>query len=186
MPFGWALAPWWANKFNKPIRTWMNQAQVPHCWWIDDVLLLGESATQVEHRAIAVVKMLTSLGIHVNQGKSMQHAAQQFPYVGHQFNLQTNVVEPLPHKQTISHNLCKHQLKGWTFQPKNLAALAGNLADTAKPNMSLHGLPQQIMKAAAWGVLQNTKLGWNKARCWEHQHPNHSISKGYSKQHSKQ
>ena len=86
--------------------------------------------------------------------------------MGHQFSLQTNVVMPLPHKPSISHNLCKHQLKGWTFQPENLAALAGNLADTAKSNMSLHGLPQQIMKAAAWGVLHNTKLGWNKARCW--------------------
>ena len=105
MPFGWALAPWWANKFNKPIRTWMNQAQIPHCWWIDNVLILGEAATQVDHRAITVVNMLTSLGIQVNLAKSMQHAAQQFPYVGHQFNLQTNVVEPLPHKQTISHNL---------------------------------------------------------------------------------
>ena len=95
-----------------------------NCWWIDDVLILGESATQVEHRAIAVVNMLTSMGIQVNQAKSMQHAAQQFPYVGHHFNLEANVVEPLPHKQTISHNLCKHQLKGWTFQPKNFAALA--------------------------------------------------------------
>ena len=24
MPFGWALNPWWANKFTKPITAWMN------------------------------------------------------------------------------------------------------------------------------------------------------------------
>ena len=40
--------------------------------------------------------------------------------------------------------------------------------DANKSNVSLHGLPQQIMKWAAWGVNQNAKWypRWNKEKCW--------------------
>jgi hypothetical protein len=142
MPFGWALAPWWANKFSKPIKAWLNHQQWEHCWWIDDVLILGETKKQTEERATALVNKLTTLGITVNKEKSMQQAQQNFTYVGHAFNLQHSTVSPLQQKQHTSEAMCKHQMKGSNFQPKNLAALAGNLVDANKSNMRLHGLPQ--------------------------------------------
>jgi hypothetical protein len=168
MPFGWALAPWWANKFSKPIKAWLNHQQWEHCWWIDDVLILGETKKQTEERATALVNKLTTLGITVNKEKSMQQAQQNFTYVGHAFNLQHSTVSPLQQKQHTSEAMCKHQMKGSNFQPKNLAALAGNLVDANKSNMRLHGLPQQIMKWTSWGVNQNAKWysKWNKNKCW--------------------
>ena len=157
MPFGWALAPWWANKFSKPIRAWLNNQQWDHCWWINDVLILGETKKQAEFRATTLVNKLTSLGISVNMTKSMKEATQMFTYVGHEFDLQQDTVSPTHAKQIVTQSKCKQQLKGSRFQPKNLAALAGNLVDANKSNVSLHGLPQQIMKWAAWGVNQNAK-----------------------------
>ena len=62
MPFGWAMSPWWANKLSKPIRRWLNQRGWPHCWWVDDILLLGRSREEVESRAVALIDLLTQLG----------------------------------------------------------------------------------------------------------------------------
>ena len=168
MPFGWALAPWWANKFSKPIRAWLNNLQWEHCWWIDDVLILGNTKEQAEERATSLVKKLTELGITVNKAKSMKEATQQFTYVGHHFDLQKDIVSPTQEKQKITQQKCTHQIKGNNFQPRHLASLAGNLVDANKSNMTLHGLPQQIMKWAAWGVNQNAKWfsRWNKEQCW--------------------
>eukprot|EP00667_Euglena_gracilis_P015354 EG_transcript_15985 len=44
LPFGWALSPWWAQKLTKPIRAWLNEQQIPHCWYVDDILILGATA----------------------------------------------------------------------------------------------------------------------------------------------
>ena len=122
----------------------------------------------VPGRATTLVNKLTSLGISVNMTKSMKEATQKFTYVGHEFDLQQNTVSPTHAKQIVTQSKCKQQLKGSRFQPKNLAALAGNLVDANKSNVSLHGLPQQIMKWAAWGVNQNAKWRprWNKEKCW--------------------
>ena len=111
---------------------------------------------------------LTKLGITVNKSKSMQEATQHFTYVGHRFDLLKDTISPTQEKQQVTQDKCKHQIKGSKFQPKNLAALAGNLVDANKSNMNLHGLPQQIMKWAAWGVNQNAKWfqRWNKEKCW--------------------
>ena len=94
MPFGWALSPWWANKFTKPIKAWMNNLQWDWCWWVDDILLLAQSSQEVERRATMLIHKLTQLGIQVNAKKSMIEASQQVVFVGHQFNLHINCVSP--------------------------------------------------------------------------------------------
>ena len=64
--------------------------------------------------------------------------------------------------------MTKKQIKAQTFQPRHLVALAGNLLDAAKSNISVQGLPQQLMKAAAQGVQANYHLlgHWNTQKCW--------------------
>ena len=98
----------------------------------------------------------------------MHQAAQEFQYLGHQFNLANHTISPLPNKLQATQNMIKHQLKGRTFQPKNIAAVAGNLLDAAKSNSAIQGLPQQLMQQAALGVKANRwRLGfWHKQMCW--------------------
>ena len=71
-------------------------------WWIDDVLILGNTKEQAEERATSLVKNFTELGITVNKAKSMKEATQQFTYVGHHFNLQKDIVSPTQEKQKIT------------------------------------------------------------------------------------
>ena len=67
-------------------------------------------------------------------------------------DLRYNTVSSIPEKNQISINMVRKQVKGTTFQSRNMEALAGHLVDTAKANAELHGLPQQIMRLAMLGV----------------------------------
>ena len=168
MPFGWAMSPWWSNKLTKPIRSWLNNRQWAHSWYVDDILVLGKTQQETEQRAAALVQLLTDLGIRVNQAKSMSCAAQTFTYLGHSFHLADNLIKPLNSKLQGTVQMIRHQLKGTRFQPKHIAALAGNLLDSVKSNVALQGLPQQLMKHAALGVAANKRLlqTWTKYKWW--------------------
>ena len=158
MPFGWNLSPWWAQKLAKPVRAWMASQGWSFAWWVDDVLVLGPTQEETEQRAAALVRLLTSLGLKVNCDKSMKRAAQQFNYVGQQFNLVTKEISPIPSKWDLGRRLTKHQCKGQRCQPKNLAGLAGTLLDLNKGSLTLQGLPQQLMQFAGSLASKNAKL----------------------------
>lgn len=168
MPFGWALSPWWANKFIKPIRSWLQNAQIPHAWWIDDILIMGETKEQTEQNATRLVEILTSLGIQINTEKSDKEATMQIKYVGQHINLQEMKYQPLKEKTDMSIAMIKKQMEGKRFQPRNLAALAGQLIDQTKNNVALQGLPQQLSKQAAAGVMTNVRKyqTWNRPKIW--------------------
>ena len=169
MPFGWSLSPWWATKLSKPIRSWMGQLGCTFNLWVDDILLLGRTKLEVETRAAMLINMLTQLGLKVNIKKSMHNAAQTFTYVGQQIDLQNAVIRHIPEKNQRALGMTKHQLKGNTMQPKNIAALAGTLLDLVKGNASLLGIPQQLMKLAGQMARQTANhlnLDANHYRAW--------------------
>jgi hypothetical protein len=168
MPFGWSLSPIWAHKLAQPIRAWLNERRWAHCWWVDDILLLGPTREEVERRASSLVSLLTNLGVRVNPKKSMMEASQNLSYVGHLLSLENNCVSPLPEKTAATEKMVQKISKSTKFIPRHLAALAGNLGDANKSNACLHGLHQQLMREAALGVSANAqKFGRaNYHRCW--------------------
>ena len=155
MPFGWSMSPLWSTKLGKPIRAWLNDRQIPHLWYVDDVLILGASKSDAEMRASTLIHKLTDLGVQVNVEKSMPEAAQKVRYLGHDLDLRENLAHTPLEKSTPALKSVQHQLSGKRCQPRNLAAIAGNLLDLNKSNARLHGLPQQLMKHAARGVAAN-------------------------------
>ena len=168
MPFGWAMSPWWSNRFSRPIRAWMMQQGMPHAWWVDDVAIFGPTKAATEQRAAHLIQKLTELGIRINVKKSMTEAQQVFPYVGQMVDLRGNQIHPLAEKLQGAANQAKHQMKGTRFQPKNLAALAGTLIDLTKGVTNLQGLPQRVMQFAGRGAAVNAKRHPQASRqqCW--------------------
>lgn len=158
MPFGWSMSPWWAAKLAIPVKKWLNDQGWTHNWWVDDILLLGETHQQVLHRATELVKKLTSLGLKVNIKKSMKEPAQQLTYVGQVLDLCKRTISPLPEKVAIACKSTSHQVKGSRSQPKNLAGLAGTLLDLGKGCTSLLGLPRRLMQLAAMLARKNAKI----------------------------
>lgn len=157
MPFGWNLSPWWSTKLAKPIRQWLNNHDIPHLWYVDDILILGANKVEAETRAALLIDKLTDLGIQVNRSKSSPQAATTATFLGHEINFADNRLSPPQEKVQTAARMCQHQLSGKNVQPKNLAALAGVLLDLAKSSAALHGLPKQLMKHAAYAVAENRK-----------------------------
>ena len=135
---------------------------------MDDILFLRPTKEETERRAVALIQLLTQLGVTDNGGKSMTRAQQQVTYVGQRIDLRNNKVSSIPEKNQNYISMVRKQVKGTTFQPRNMAALAGNLGDTTKARAALHGLPQEIMRHAALGVAENARrlCSNNKHACW--------------------
>ena len=87
--------------------------------------------------------------------KSMKRAAQEVSYLGHSISLRQNQLRSEPAKVKATGAMLRKAIKGNNFVPTHVAALAGNLLDAQRSNAALHGLPQQIMRAAARGVQAN-------------------------------
>ena len=152
MPFGWSLSPFWANQWAKPIKRWLNQKGIHHIWWVDDVMILGETKQETEEKATQFIQLLTSLGMQINLEKSMDSANQTVEYVGQIFNFKENTISMVPLKQMQTIRNCKHQMKSNNVTPKHLAALAGTLMDINKGNAGTQSMPQQLMRCAAQAV----------------------------------
>jgi hypothetical protein len=171
MPFGWSLSPFWSNRLAKPIRALLNDWDIAHSWWVDDILILGSTKQEVEQKAAKLVQLLTTLGIKVNQEKSMTEAARSFMYLGHHWDLSKNYLNTPTAKNQGALQLTRHQLKSNRTTPKHLAALAGTLLDCVKSNSALTGLPQQLMhlagRAAGMARKENPQLSirqaWSKS-----------------------
>ena len=83
----------------------MAERGIIHVWYVDDILLLGTSEAEVEHKAAAVVQQFTKVGIQVNAQKSSTQASQQLTDLGQILDLETNKVRPHPEKTRRPGNL---------------------------------------------------------------------------------
>ena len=169
MPFGWGASPWWAHKLAYPVRQKMQEAKIPHCWFVDDLLILGTNPEEVSSHTLWTINLLTKLGLKVNTIKSMQHPQQSFTYLGHQINLASNQLHSLPTKTMGATKLTKKMCKSNVCQPQSLASLAGTILDLAVSNSTLRGCPQQLMSKAGQMVTANARrfhLPPHKYRNW--------------------
>ena len=157
MPFGWAASPWWAHKMSLPVRSWLNQRQIPFAWWVDDILILGRTREETLTHSSLLVQQLTRLGLRVNVEKSMQEPLQEVLYLGHRLNFKENLLIPVGEKLLKASKAIKKQLKASTCQPKNLASLSGLLLDMVHSNVRFQGLPQQLMSHAGRLALRSAQ-----------------------------
>ena len=173
MPFGWSMSPFWAHRMSLPIRRKMKQWGIPHCWWVDDILILGPDPDKTAQRAQQTIRLLTELGIQINIPKSMKEPAQIFQYVGHIFNLKENTITPIPAKREAAQRMVQHQITSNVYTPRHMAALAGTLLDQTKSNIALLGMPQILMRMAAQGVRYNRSQMWypNVQKAWSRSCP---------------
>ena len=158
MPFGWSLSPFWSHRFAQPIRHQLHRMNIIHSWWVDDLLVLGETPEEVTEKALKVINLLTRLGIQINSEKTMREPSQRLVYLGHQLDLKSGMVVHMAEKTQAILKYTIRQLKSKVCTPRWLAALAGMTLDAVKSNTALLGLPQQLMKAAAIGVAQGRKM----------------------------
>ena len=169
MPFGWGPSPWWAHKLSQPIRAAMNDHGIHHCWWVDDLLILGQTPEETATHTLWTITLLTALGLKINKEKSITTPSQQVTYLGHQIDLQSNQLKHLSTKTQPALKLTTKAHKSNSCQPRNLAQVAGTLLDLSHSNSLLRGIPQQLMAMAGKAVTQNSRrcnLPPSHPRCW--------------------
>ena len=123
LPFGLSGSPYWSHRLLKVVLSWIrnNLPGLSIVWYVDDIAILGSTKLQVKQATTAVIDFLTTLGIQVNNKKSMKQAAEQFDYLGQTINLTTGTISPPPGKLKQALTLAKKQLKARTCVPRHLA-----------------------------------------------------------------
>ena len=78
LPFGLSSSPYWSHRVSKVVLSWIrnNLPSVSIVWYVGDIAVLGSTQLQVEPAAAALIDFLTTLGIQVNNEKSMNQAAE--------------------------------------------------------------------------------------------------------------
>jgi len=89
LPFGLSCAPWVFTKVMKPVSIFLRSMGVRMIVYIDDILLMAESAAQVKLHLEALLYLLTGLGFIINVPKSVTSPTQQIEFLGLQVHSST-------------------------------------------------------------------------------------------------
>ena len=158
LPFGLQSSPFWAHRLAKPMLQHLRGRGTVMCWYVDDILLLGESPAHVFSQLTYFIQLLTRLGIRINFPKCHLTPSQTLPYLGQTLNLAQRSISCVPLKAQGCRWMAKKLCSGNTTRPCNLASLAGKLLDLQKGAVNLVGLARQLMHHA--GTL--SRWGWYK------------------------
>ena len=127
------------------------------CWYVDDILLLGETPSHVLNCLKYLLQLLTQLGIRVNFPKCNLTPCQSLPYLGQMLHLALRTIAPIPLKAQGCRWMARKLSSGNTIRPCNVASLAGKLLDLQKGAVNLVGFARLLMHHA--GVL--SRQGWS-------------------------
>ena len=147
LPFGLKSSPFWAHRLAKPLIAWARGKGWQIAWYVDDLLLLGESRQEVLSKACQLVALFSQLGIQIHQSK-WTRPSQMVTYLGQVLDLQRGLFCPLPSKFQVAQRLARKAAKAKTIVPQHLARLAGVLLDLQKSCINLVGQAQILMRYA--------------------------------------
>ena len=82
LPFGLSSTPYVFTKLLRPILTFLRDKGIRCLMYLDDMLILGRTATELNHNFALVKPLLTSLGFLVNEDKSVPGPTQELEFLG--------------------------------------------------------------------------------------------------------
>ena len=125
LPFGLATAPRTFTKIMKPVVTQMRNRGVRLIVYLDDILILAQSAQLLRTNMKMVAQMLESLGFKLNLKKCEWEPSQSIEFLGFLVNSMTMTISlPLTKVQKIQKE-CRALLKRTLVTPRQLAQLIG-------------------------------------------------------------
>ena len=82
LPFGLSCAPWASTKVMKPVAIFLRAMGVRMIVYIDDILVMADTAAQVKSHLEVLMFLLTGLGFVINVPKSVTTPTQQIEFLG--------------------------------------------------------------------------------------------------------
>ena len=113
------------------LRQWLGLRVVGY---LDDTLLMANSAAQVDQQGVEAVHLFTHLGFHINKKKSVVLPQQKVEYLGFEIDSQNMTVKLTNDKavRLLAHTLQFKQKQHCTI--RDVAGLIGNLIATEPGN----------------------------------------------------
>ena len=102
LPFGLNSAPWTFTKLTKPIVSMLRRLGIRMIIYLDDVLLMADSAQESRTHLRAALEILVALGFVINTKKSVFQPTQRLDFLGFVNDAQQMVIS-LPRQ--ILHSL---------------------------------------------------------------------------------
>ncbi|KAG2212976.1 hypothetical protein INT45_013285 [Circinella minor] len=91
--FGLSLVPWLFTKITKPILSWARQQNIRLSAYLDDWIILGRTAKQVQQHTQQIIQKLHQLGWIINTSKSATTPQQQLQHLRFQINTTTMTLQ---------------------------------------------------------------------------------------------
>ena len=164
MPFGLSLAPYWCQRLCRPVARHLRALGHHLVWYVDDVLVLGTTPSDVARSLATIIRLFTKLGLGLNAEKCLVKPTQKLEYLGLLLDLKTKAWGLVPKKQAELLKASRRMLKQRKAPPEALAALAGRWLYAGHGHAGLHGLGK--VAAATAARLVNSSTAASKAARW--------------------
>lgn len=170
LPFGLAWAPWLFTKMMRPLIQALRAAGVLCVIYLDDLLILGKTASEVQRGIQLAVALYEQLGWRLNTEKSILVPTQQLTYLGFELSTTTG---PLPtvtlpaNKQANIRYLAKRLIRDKHVHHNTLASWIGKAMATVRAVLPAYNSLQQLINALNTGQRliclsssAKAELGW--------------------------
>ena len=132
LPFGLSSAPWVFTKTLKPALAILRQRGVRLIAYIDDILLISDSAAQALEHVQALVYLLECLGFTINTEKSVLTPTQNIEFLGLSVNsIDMELQFPPPKIKQIRAESRRITRMAESTSARTLARLLGEMNSTA-------------------------------------------------------
>lgn len=162
LPFGLSASPWWSHKLAAPIIRTAREAGLVLLWYVDDVLVVGNSPLHVRQSVKFLVSLLNSLGILINEEKSQLEPSTCVTYLGMQVDLGAREVYPSEARRCAFWRQLRALRTGSSVSAMALSKFAGLLGWICRGWPSLTGLARPLSRAAA--AVQRWAGWWGRVR----------------------
>lgn len=163
LPFGLSSAPFVFTKLMKPFLSYLRAEGHVIIMFLDDMLILGSSQSEVKNKVNLICSRIKSLGFIINIEKSILDPVQVIEFLGHEidsFNL--TIAIPMNKRVQIK-NLCEDLLKLQQISTRELARIVGKIAAC---NLNL-----TVEKTNLRHCQMEIMTRWNKLKDWDVQQP---------------
>ena len=125
LPFGLSSAPYVFTKLLRPVLTFLRDKGIRCLMYLDDMLILGRTATELNHNFALVKPLLTSLGFLVNEDKSVPGPTQELEFLGFLINSKRMTLAVTDEKIKSLISQCKTLMESPQITIRQLARIIG-------------------------------------------------------------
>ena len=152
LPFGLSSTPYVFTKLLRPVLTFLRDKGIRCLMYLDDMLILGRTAMELNHNFELVKPLLTSLGFLVNEDKSVPYPTQELQFLGFLINSKRMTLAVTDKKIKSLISQCKTLMESPQNTIRQLARIIGIMT-----SMTPAVLPAPL-RYRALQELKNTAL----------------------------